>query len=141
MLRPAPVRQAPRERSSGWTAGAGWEYAFAERWTVRAEYLFASFPTTNALGQSPAPVGQHPPRFLGPGYPARPCRRELQVLIAASAAMFEPTASLDINSPPTARRYPAASRRANPNGDTMSTTIKADNRSRAAKQSVDDWRP
>lgn len=33
----------------GWTAGAGWEYAFADRWTVRAEYLYASFPTTNAL--------------------------------------------------------------------------------------------
>lgn len=34
----------------GWTAGAGWEYAFADHWTVRAEYLYASFPTTNALG-------------------------------------------------------------------------------------------
>jgi outer membrane immunogenic protein len=34
----------------GWTAGAGWEYAFSEHWTVRAEYLWASFPTTNALG-------------------------------------------------------------------------------------------
>ncbi|MGO9893855.1 MAG: outer membrane protein [Bryobacteraceae bacterium] len=34
----------------GWTAGAGWEYAFADRWTVRAEYLYASFPTTSALG-------------------------------------------------------------------------------------------
>jgi outer membrane immunogenic protein len=34
----------------GWTAGAGWEYAFSEHWTVRAEYLLASFPTTNALG-------------------------------------------------------------------------------------------
>ncbi len=34
----------------GWTAGAGWEYAWADRWTVRAEYLLASFPTTNALG-------------------------------------------------------------------------------------------
>jgi outer membrane immunogenic protein len=34
----------------GWTAGAGWEYAFADRWTVRAEYLYASFPSTSALG-------------------------------------------------------------------------------------------
>ena len=34
----------------GWTAGAGWEYAFADRWTVKAEYLFASFPTTSAIG-------------------------------------------------------------------------------------------
>jgi len=34
----------------GWTAGAGWEYAFADHWTVRAEYLIAGFPTTNVLG-------------------------------------------------------------------------------------------
>jgi outer membrane immunogenic protein len=34
----------------GWAAGAGWEYAFADRWTFRLEYLFAAFPTTNALG-------------------------------------------------------------------------------------------
>ena len=34
----------------GWAAGAGWEYALAEHWTFRAEYLFARFPTSNALG-------------------------------------------------------------------------------------------
>ncbi len=34
----------------GWTAGAGWEYAWADHWTARAEYLLAGFPTTNALG-------------------------------------------------------------------------------------------
>ena len=34
----------------GWTAGAGWEYAFADHWTVRAEYLFVSFPTITASG-------------------------------------------------------------------------------------------
>jgi outer membrane immunogenic protein len=34
----------------GWTAGAGWEYAFAEHWTVRAEYLYAAFPKTSAVG-------------------------------------------------------------------------------------------
>ena len=34
----------------GWTAGAGWEYAFADQWTVRAEYLIAGFPKTSALG-------------------------------------------------------------------------------------------
>jgi len=39
----------------GWTAGAGWEYALADHWTFRAEYLFASFPTTNALGIVVAP--------------------------------------------------------------------------------------
>ena len=34
----------------GWTAGAGWEYALADHWTVRAEYLIAGFPKTSALG-------------------------------------------------------------------------------------------
>jgi outer membrane immunogenic protein len=34
----------------GWTAGAGWEYALAEHWTVKAEYLIAGFPSTSALG-------------------------------------------------------------------------------------------
>jgi len=41
----------------GWTAGAGWEYALAEHWTVRAEYLIAGFPTTNATGTIVAPGG------------------------------------------------------------------------------------
>jgi outer membrane immunogenic protein len=41
----------------GWTAGAGWEYAFADHWTVRAEYLIAGFSTTNALGTIVAPGG------------------------------------------------------------------------------------
>jgi outer membrane immunogenic protein len=34
----------------GYAAGAGWEYAFADHWTARAEYLFVGFPTTNATG-------------------------------------------------------------------------------------------
>ena len=34
----------------GWVAGAGWEYAFDNHWTFRTEYLYASFPTVNALG-------------------------------------------------------------------------------------------
>lgn len=34
---------------TGWAAGAGWEYAFADRWTVRAEYLIAGFPTMSAV--------------------------------------------------------------------------------------------
>jgi len=34
----------------GWVAGAGWEYAFDNHWIFRAEYLYASFPTVNALG-------------------------------------------------------------------------------------------
>jgi outer membrane immunogenic protein len=30
----------------GWTAGAGWEYAMADHWTLKFEYLFTSFPTS-----------------------------------------------------------------------------------------------
>jgi outer membrane immunogenic protein len=41
----------------GWTAGAGWEYAFADRWSVKAEYLIAGFPTTSAPGTIVAPGG------------------------------------------------------------------------------------
>jgi len=41
----------------GWTAGAGWEYAFADHWTVKAEYLIAGFPTTNANGLITGPGG------------------------------------------------------------------------------------
>jgi outer membrane immunogenic protein len=28
----------------GWTAGAGWEYAWNQNWTFRLEYLFTGFP-------------------------------------------------------------------------------------------------
>jgi outer membrane immunogenic protein len=35
---------------TGWTAGAGWEYALTDHWLIRFEYLFAAFPKTNALG-------------------------------------------------------------------------------------------
>ncbi len=34
----------------GWTAGLGWEHAFADHWTFKLEYLYASFPTTGASG-------------------------------------------------------------------------------------------
>ena len=34
----------------GWTVGAGWEHAWANNWTFKLEYLFASFPTTSAFG-------------------------------------------------------------------------------------------
>jgi outer membrane immunogenic protein len=35
----------------GWTAGAGWEYAWTDNWTLKFEYLFTSFPgTTNGIG-------------------------------------------------------------------------------------------
>lgn len=31
----------------GWTVGAGIEFAFAQNWSARAEYLFVDFPTIN----------------------------------------------------------------------------------------------
>jgi outer membrane immunogenic protein len=34
----------------GWTVGAGWEWAWTDHVTVKTEYLFAKFPTTNTLG-------------------------------------------------------------------------------------------
>ena len=35
---------------TGWVAGAGWEYALSSHWLFRLEYLFAAFPTANAVG-------------------------------------------------------------------------------------------
>ena len=35
---------------TGWIAGAGWEYALADHWLIRFEYLFAAFPKMNAIG-------------------------------------------------------------------------------------------
>ena len=35
---------------TGWTAGAGWEYALTDHWLLRFEYLLAAFPTTSATG-------------------------------------------------------------------------------------------
>jgi outer membrane immunogenic protein len=34
----------------GWTAGVGWEWAWTDHVSVKAEYLFAKFPTLNGLG-------------------------------------------------------------------------------------------
>lgn len=50
---------------TGWTAGAGWEYAWTDHWTLRFEYLFASFPTTSATGLITGPGGSNP--FSGSG--------------------------------------------------------------------------
>lgn len=33
----------------GWTAGAGWEYAYAPNWTVRAEYLYVDLEKSKAI--------------------------------------------------------------------------------------------
>jgi len=42
---------------TGWTAGAGWEYALSDHWLIRLEYLLAAFPTTSALGTITNPGG------------------------------------------------------------------------------------
>ena len=106
----------------GWTAGAGWEYAFADHWTVKAEYLFVSFPTitangvitgaggTNALHGSTDLVVQ----LVRAGV-------ELQVLIARESTMFELHPSSLTFIACRARRRSAASRRENHSGETMST--------------------
>jgi outer membrane immunogenic protein len=44
---------------TGWTAGAGWEYALAAHWTVRVEYLFSGFSTTSATGVISGPTGSN----------------------------------------------------------------------------------
>jgi len=35
---------------TGWTLGAGWEWAWTDHVSVKTEYLFAKFPTLNAVG-------------------------------------------------------------------------------------------
>lgn len=35
----------------GWTVGGGWEWAWTDHVTLKTEYLFAKFPTTNVLGR------------------------------------------------------------------------------------------
>jgi outer membrane immunogenic protein len=35
---------------TGWTVGGGWEYAFERNVSFKIEYLYAKFPTINALG-------------------------------------------------------------------------------------------
>jgi outer membrane immunogenic protein len=39
---------SPNSGRTGWTAGGGLEYAFADHWTVRAEYLHVGFGDKNA---------------------------------------------------------------------------------------------
>jgi outer membrane immunogenic protein len=48
---PPGIGSASASKSlAGWTVGAGWEYAWTSNWTIKAEYLFAKFSTTNAFG-------------------------------------------------------------------------------------------
>lgn len=45
---------------TGWTVGAGWEYALSDHWLIRFEYLLAAFPTTSATGVISGPGGSNP---------------------------------------------------------------------------------
>ncbi|MGD0146988.1 MAG: outer membrane beta-barrel protein [Xanthobacteraceae bacterium] len=45
---------------TGWTAGAGWEYAWTDHVTLKFEYLYASFSTTSATGVIVGPGGSNP---------------------------------------------------------------------------------
>ncbi len=43
--------------STGWTAGGGFEYAFADRWTVKAEYLYADLGSRSVTFSDPSAPG------------------------------------------------------------------------------------
>jgi len=45
---------------TGWTGGAGWEYAWTDHVTIRLEYLYAAFSTTSATGVITGPGGSNP---------------------------------------------------------------------------------
>jgi hypothetical protein len=47
--RQVPATQQPRALVR-WTIGAGWRHAWTNNLTFKHEYLFASFPTTDAFG-------------------------------------------------------------------------------------------
>ena len=64
----------------GWTAGAGWEYAFADHWTVRAEYLIAVFHDGCARHHRCSRWDQHAARFGRSHGPAAARQHELQIL-------------------------------------------------------------
>ena len=84
----------------GWTAGAGWEYALSDHWTIRFEYLFASFPTTSASGVITGPGGNKSAARLGrPRDSGRPRRRELQVL-TPGPNMLAPFSTLHLHHAP-----------------------------------------
>jgi hypothetical protein len=38
------------QTKSGWTIGAGWEYAFTNNWSAKIEYLYAQFSSLDAIG-------------------------------------------------------------------------------------------
>jgi outer membrane immunogenic protein len=48
-----PFVAIPNSSVTGWTAGAGLEYAFADHWTAKAEYLHVGFPDRTGFGGVP----------------------------------------------------------------------------------------
>jgi outer membrane immunogenic protein len=42
---------------TGWTAGAGVEYALSKEWTIKAEYLYVNFGSVTAPGTVGGPLG------------------------------------------------------------------------------------
>jgi outer membrane immunogenic protein len=45
------VRSKSSSTEAGWVIGGGWEYGFAQNWTLRGEYLFAQFEPDAAVGR------------------------------------------------------------------------------------------
>ncbi len=74
----------------GWTFGGGWEWAWTDHLTVKTEYLFSKFPTTNALGgiQDTAGVAERAARFLRPDNSDGPSWPELSVLTITPPTNF-----------------------------------------------------
>jgi outer membrane immunogenic protein len=48
-----PFTATPSSSVNGWTAGGGIEYAFADHWTAKAEYLHVGFPDRTAFSSLP----------------------------------------------------------------------------------------
>jgi len=47
------VRTSGSSTRVGWTVGGGAEWAFAPRWSVKAEYLYVNLGTFNTIGIDP----------------------------------------------------------------------------------------
>ncbi len=45
---------------AGWTAGAGVEYAIANNWSVKGEYLHVGLPNLNGVSTTPSPFFGNP---------------------------------------------------------------------------------
>lgn len=47
---PSSIVNSGSQTTAGWTVGGGWEYAFMNNWSVKAEYLYARFEGITASG-------------------------------------------------------------------------------------------